>query len=172
MMTRLLAALVGVFALAMAGPISASAQTDRADFTIAPESAPPGASIDVSGQCSAEDAGGTVAVIAGDGFIEPGQWGTAPIAEDGSFSATMTVPENAPAATGELRAFCPASNQDLTTQFTIETADTDDGDTPVGGVDTGEGGGVSTGLPLATWAAAAAGLLLLITGLALRARRA
>lgn len=171
MMTRLFAALIGVFVLAFAGAISSAAQTDGASFTVSPESGAPGDSIEVSGQCSAEDAGGTVAVIAGDGFIEPGQWGTAPVGEDGSFSATMTVPANAPDASGELDAFCEPSGQQLTTQFTIATEDTDEGDTPVGGVDTGQGGGVSTGLGLVTLGAAA-GLLLLVTGLVLRARRA
>lgn len=168
---KLTAAMFGMLALLLAAQVSASAQEEGGNLNVSPSSAQPGDPIEVRGQCSPADAGGTVGVLAGDGFIEPGFWGDATVSEDGSFSATLTVPENAPPATGELMANCEVSQQMQTTQFTIESGDRDDGTTPGGGVDAGAGGTASTGLPLVVTGTAAAGLLLLLTGLVMRARR-
>lgn len=147
-----------------------AAADEHESLTLQPSTVQSGESIQVAGQC--EGAGGEqeVAVLAGSGF-EGGLLGRVPLAEDGSFDGSVTVPAGSPSASGEVSVPCPAGGTVLTASLTIQGSQPQQPLDPVpdGGVDAGLGGGAGTDPALI--ALGASGAALTLGGVALGIRR-
>ena len=147
-----------------------AAADEHESLTVEPSTVQAGESIQVSGQC--EGAGGDqeVAVLAGSGF-EGGLLGRVPLAEDGSFEGSVTIPEGSPSASGEVSVPCPEGGTVLDASLTIEGDRPQEpiGPVPDGGVDAGFGGGA--GADPAVIVLGVSGAALAVGGAALAVRR-
>lgn len=148
-----------------------AAAHEQESLMVEPSTVQAGESIQVSGQCESAGDEQEVSVLAGSGFVEPGQLGRVPLAEDGSFAGSVTIPEGAPPTTGEVRVSCPGAGAVLTAQLTIEGDQPQQpiGPVPDGGVDAGLGGGA--GADPVFLALGASGAALTLGGVALGIRR-
>lgn len=115
-----------VVSLAAAAPAMAD---NHWTLTVEPDAVTAGEDITVTGTCPNGGGGqDTVPVYAGSGF-EGGFLGRVPIGGDGVVSGSVTIPENAPGATGTIDVVCPDAGTvlegpltvyELVTQFTAQ----------------------------------------------------
>ena len=147
-----------------------AAADEHESLTVEPSTVQDGESIQVSGQCESAGDDQEVSVLAGSGF-EGGLLGRLPLADDGSFDGSVTIPEGAPSASGEVSVPCPEGGTVLTAPLTIQGDQPQDplGPVPDGGVDAGLGGGAGTDPALL--ALGASGAALTLGGVALGVRR-
>ncbi|MGY2003537.1 hypothetical protein [Blastococcus sp. SYSU DS1024] len=159
--------LAAVVAFSLPGVAAAD---EHETLTVEPSTVQDGGSIQVSGQCESAGEDEDVAVLAGRGF-EGGLLGRVPLAEDGSFEGSVTIPAGAPSATGEVSVPCPEGGTVLRAPLTIEGDQPQVPFDPVpdGGVDAGLGGGAGTDPALI--ALGASGAALTLGGVALGVRR-
>ena len=158
-----------VVAMSLPGAALADSHVEEA-LTVEPSTVQAGESIQVSGQCAGAGDEDEVSVLAGSGF-EGGLLGRVAIAEDGSFSGSVTIPAGSPSASGEVSVPCPEGGTVLVGPLTIE-GDTEQqpiGPVPEGGVDAGLGGGA--GVDPAVVALGTSGALLVLGGAVLAVRR-
>lgn len=170
----LIAALTSL--LLLPGTAFADQHVDEGALTLEPTTVQPGDSFTVSGQCPEEAGGEELAVLGTD--PGGGQLGTVTIEADGSFSGEADVSENSPIGDLEVSVVCGADSIVLRADLTIAEGDGEadegtpvDEDVPAGGVETGFGGGATNTASSAIALAAGPGILLVLAGGLLFARR-